>query len=193
MLIQLDPSVVKRAQRGDEKAFSVIVRTYHLPIFNYVLRSVGDRELAEDLTQEVFLRVWKALPRYAFRAKLTTWIFQVAKNVVLDDIRSRKNRLQPVELVPELSPAAPGAADRAGRDHPGALGRDRAAERRPQDRAAAARCRGHVVQRDRRRARHPSGHGQVADLQRTQRGPGRPRRGAASRSSRPTIRSPTTA
>jgi RNA polymerase sigma-70 factor (ECF subfamily) len=110
MLIQLDPSVVRRAQRGDEKAFAEIVRTYHVPIFNYVLRSIGDRELAEDLTQEVFLRVWKALPRYAFRAKLTTWIFQVAKNVVLDDIRSRKNRLQPVELVPELSPAVPEAA-----------------------------------------------------------------------------------
>ena len=107
MLIQLDPSVVKKAQRGDEESFSTIVRAYHLPIFNYVLRSVGDRELAEDLTQEVFLRVWRALPRYAFRAKLTTWIFQVAKNVVLDDIRSRKNRLQPTELVPELSPALP--------------------------------------------------------------------------------------
>ncbi len=109
MLIQLDPSVVKKAQRGDEEAFSLIVRTYHSPIFNYILRSVSDRELAEDLTQEVFLRVWKALPRYAFRAKLTTWIFQVAKNVVLDDIRSRKNRVQPVELVPEIAPAAPEA------------------------------------------------------------------------------------
>ena len=98
MLIQLDPSVVRRAQRGDEKAFAEIVRTYHVPIFNYVLRSIGDRELAEDLTQEVFLRVWKALPRYAFRAKLTTWIFQVAKNVVLDDIRSRKNRLEQLNV-----------------------------------------------------------------------------------------------
>ena len=96
-----------KAQRGDEEAFSAIVRAYHLPIFNYVLRSVGDREHAEDLTQDVFLRVWRALPKYAFRAKLSTWIFQVAKNVVLDDIRSRKNRVEPVELVPELAPAAP--------------------------------------------------------------------------------------
>jgi RNA polymerase sigma-70 factor (ECF subfamily) len=109
VLIQIDPSVVMKAQRGDEEAFSVIVRTYHTPIFNYVLRSVGDREHAEDLTQDVFLRVWRALPKYAFRAKLSTWIFQVAKNVVLDDIRSKKNRLQPVELVPELAPAAPEA------------------------------------------------------------------------------------
>jgi RNA polymerase sigma-70 factor (ECF subfamily) len=109
VLIQLDPSVVMKAQRGDEEAFSAIVRAYHTPIFNYVLRSVGDREHAEDLTQDVFLRVWRALPKYAFRAKLSTWIFQVAKNVVLDDIRSKKNRLQSVELVPELAPAAPEA------------------------------------------------------------------------------------
>jgi RNA polymerase sigma-70 factor, ECF subfamily len=107
VLVQLDPSVVRKAQHGDEAAFSTIVRAYHLPIFNYILRSVGDREQAEDLTQDVFLRVWRALPNYAFRAKLTTWVFQVAKNVVLDDIRSRKNRVQPVELVPELAPAAP--------------------------------------------------------------------------------------
>jgi RNA polymerase sigma-70 factor (ECF subfamily) len=107
VLVQLDPSIVRKAQRGDEAAFSTIVRAYHLPVFNYILRSVGDREHAEDLTQDVFLRVWRALPNYAFRAKLTTWVFQVAKNVVLDDIRSRKNRIQPVELVPELAPAAP--------------------------------------------------------------------------------------
>ena len=107
MLAQLDPSVVKKAQRGDEEAFSVIVRAYHVPVFNYVLRSVGDREHAEDLTQDVFVRVWRALPQYGFRAKLTTWIFQIAKNVVLDDIRSRKNRVQPIELVPELAPAVP--------------------------------------------------------------------------------------
>ncbi len=107
MLVQLDPGIVKKAQRGDDDAFSEIVRAYHVPVFNYVLRSVGDRELAEDLSQEVFIRAWRALPRYAFRAKLSTWIFQIAKNVVLDDIRSKKNRVQPVELVPELTPAVP--------------------------------------------------------------------------------------
>ncbi len=108
MLVQLDPSVVRKAQRGDETAFAAIVDAYHQPVFNYVLRSVGNREHAEDLTQDVFVRVWRALPSYAFRAKLTTWIFQIAKNVVLDDLRSRKNRLQPIELVPEQLPAVAG-------------------------------------------------------------------------------------
>ena len=106
MLPKLDPGIVKRAQRGDDDAFSVIVRTYQPPVFNYVLRSVGNRELAEDLTQDVFLRVWRSLPSYGFRAQLTTWLFQVAKNVILDDIRARNTRVQPIELVPEIAPAA---------------------------------------------------------------------------------------
>jgi RNA polymerase sigma-70 factor, ECF subfamily len=106
VLVQLDPVVVRRAQRGDEDAFSVIVRTYEAPVFNFVLRMVGDRELAEDLTQDVFLRVFRSLPRYAHRSKFTTWLFQVAKNLVFDDVRARMRRPQNVELVSELSIAA---------------------------------------------------------------------------------------
>jgi RNA polymerase sigma-70 factor, ECF subfamily len=105
VLVQLDPSVVKKAQCGDERAFSVIVSTYQGPVFNYVLRSVGDRELAEDLTQDVFLRAWKALPGYGYRAQLTTWLFQVAKNVILDSVRAQSSRPRSVQLVPELTPA----------------------------------------------------------------------------------------
>jgi DNA-directed RNA polymerase specialized sigma24 family protein len=57
-LAQPDPGVLRKAQRGDERAFSLILRAYETPVFNYVLRLVGgDRSLAEDLTQEVFLRV----------------------------------------------------------------------------------------------------------------------------------------
>jgi RNA polymerase sigma-70 factor (ECF subfamily) len=106
VLVQLDPGVVRRAQRGDEEAFSVIVRTYEAPVFNFVLRMVGDRELAEDLTQDVFLRVFRSLPRYAHRSKFTTWLFQVAKNLVFDDVRARMRRPQNVELVSELPIAA---------------------------------------------------------------------------------------
>ena len=89
MLPQLAPDVVKRAQRGDERAYGAIVDAYRLPVFNYVLRTVADRELAEDLTQEVFLRVWRSLPSFGHRAQLSTWLFQVAKNVVLDAVRAR--------------------------------------------------------------------------------------------------------
>jgi len=95
-LEQPDPEVLRRAQRGDERAFAIILRTYQTPIFNYVYRLVGDRALAEDLTQEVFVRVFQALPRFSLRCKFTTWLFQVTKNRVLDELRARERRPQGV-------------------------------------------------------------------------------------------------
>ena len=91
-LTQPDPGVLRRAQRGDERAFSLILRAYETPVFNYVLRLVGDRSLAEDLTQEVFMRVFQGLPRFSLRCKFTTWLFQVTKNRVLDELRARERR-----------------------------------------------------------------------------------------------------
>jgi RNA polymerase sigma-70 factor (ECF subfamily) len=91
-LIQPDPGVLRKAQRGDERAFTLIVRTYETPVYNYVLRLVGDRVLAEDLTQEVFLRVYQGLPKFSLRSKFTTWLFQVTKNRVLDELRANERR-----------------------------------------------------------------------------------------------------
>jgi RNA polymerase sigma-70 factor, ECF subfamily len=92
-LPQPDLAILRKAQRGDERAFSIIVRTYEVPVFNYVLRLTnGDRALAEDLTQEVFLRVFQGLPRFSLRCKFTTWLFQVTKNRVLDELRARERR-----------------------------------------------------------------------------------------------------
>ena len=90
--------VIRRSQRGDQAAFALIVETYQTPIFNYILRTVGDRGLAEDLTQEVFLRVYQSLPRFSFRSKFTTWLFQIAKNRMLDELRTRERRPPPGEL-----------------------------------------------------------------------------------------------
>ena len=91
-LTQPDPAVLRQAQRGDERAFAVIVHSYQGLVFNYVLRMVGDRSLAEDLTQEVFLRVFQGLPRFSSRCQFTTWMFQVAKNRVLDELRAGERR-----------------------------------------------------------------------------------------------------
>ena len=68
------------------------MRTYQTPVYNYVLRMVGDRSLAEDLTQEVFLRVYQGLARFSSRSKFTTWLFQVTKNRVLDEMRAVERR-----------------------------------------------------------------------------------------------------
>jgi len=99
-LPQPDPGLLKKAQRGDERAFSALLRMYETPVYNYVLRLTnGDRALSEDLTQEVFLRVFQGLPRFSMRCKFTTWLFQVTKNRVLDELRARERRpLTPVNL-----------------------------------------------------------------------------------------------
>ena len=91
-LTQPDHGVLRKAQRGDERAFTLIVRAYETPVYNYVLRLVGDRALAEDLTQEVFLRVFQGLPKFSLRSKFTTWLFQVTKNRVLDELRATERR-----------------------------------------------------------------------------------------------------
>src|SRR3954451_10372771 len=91
-LTQPDHGVLRKAQRGDERAFTLIVRAYETPVYNYVLRLVGDRALAEDLTQEVFLRVFQGLPKSSLRSNFTTWLFQVTKNRVLDELRANERR-----------------------------------------------------------------------------------------------------
>ena len=103
-LPQPDFGVLRKAQRGDERAFSIIVRAYQVPVFNYVLRLVGDRSLAEDLTQEVFLRVFQGLPRFSLRSKFTTWLFQVTKNRVLDELRAMERRPRAVINMEDLPP-----------------------------------------------------------------------------------------
>ena len=106
-LPQPDPAVLRLARRGDERAFALIVRQYQTPLFNYVVRVLGgDRALAEDLCQEVFFRVYQALPGFDSRCQFTTWLFQVAKHRVVDELRARERRGRPpvdIESVPHLS------------------------------------------------------------------------------------------
>jgi RNA polymerase sigma-70 factor (ECF subfamily) len=99
-LPQPDPNVLRLARRGDERAFALIMRQYETPLFNYIARILGgDRALAEDLSQEVFLRVYQALPGFDARCQFTTWLFQVAKHRVVDELRARERRGRPtVEL-----------------------------------------------------------------------------------------------
>jgi RNA polymerase sigma-70 factor, ECF subfamily len=103
-LPQPDFGVLRKAQRGDERAFNLIVRAYETPVYNYVLRLVGDRSLAEDLTQEVFLRVYQGLPKFSLRCRFTTWLFQVTKNRVLDELRASERRPRAVVGLDDIPP-----------------------------------------------------------------------------------------
>lgn len=68
---------------------------YERPVYNYVARMVGSRTLAEDLTQEIFLRVHQGIAGFSLRCRFTTWVFQIAKNRVLDELRARERRPEP--------------------------------------------------------------------------------------------------
>ena len=104
-LTQPDPAILRKAQRGDERAFAIIARMYETPVYNYVLRLTnGDRALAEDLTQEVFLRVFQGLPRFSLRCKFTTWLFQVTKNRVLDELRAVERRPRSSVALEDIPP-----------------------------------------------------------------------------------------
>ncbi len=103
-LVQPDPEVLRKAQKGDEKSFTLIVRQYERPVYNYVLRLVGDRSLAEDLTQEVFLRVFQGLHGFSLRSRFTTWLFQVTKNRVLDELRAIERRPRAVVALDDIPP-----------------------------------------------------------------------------------------
>ena len=104
-LAQPDLGVLRKAQKGDERAFSIILRAYETPVFNYVYRLVGgDRALAEDLTQEVFLRVFQGLPKFSLRCKFTTWLFQVTKNRVLDELRAVERRQRALVALDDIAP-----------------------------------------------------------------------------------------
>ena len=81
------------------------MRTYETPVYNYVLRLTnGDKALAEDLTQEVFLRVFQGLSRFSLRCKFTTWLFQVTKNRVLDELRAMERRPRAVVDIEDVPP-----------------------------------------------------------------------------------------
>ena len=77
---------------------------YEGPVFNYVLRMVGDRALAEDLTQEIFLRIYQGLPGFSLRCRFTTWLFQIAKNRVLDELRARDRKPQVIVTLDDAPP-----------------------------------------------------------------------------------------
>src|SRR5512139_2997224 len=85
-----DADVVLWAQRGREDAFRELVRRYERPIFSLIYRMVRDRELAEDLAQETFVKALNAVESYRPEFKFSSWIFKIAHNVAIDHLRRRE-------------------------------------------------------------------------------------------------------
>jgi RNA polymerase sigma-70 factor (ECF subfamily) len=82
-----DSDLVVRAIAGREESFAELVRRYQRPIAAYVYRMVGDYDLALDLTQEVFIKVYASLARYRSEYKFSTWIYRIAHNAAIDHLR----------------------------------------------------------------------------------------------------------
>src|SRR5688572_23398100 len=89
-LEELDDShVVQAFLEGDQRAFGELVRRYDNRLLNFVYRTIGDRERAEDLVQEVFIRVHRHLARFDQTKKFSTWIYTIASNLAKNELRNR--------------------------------------------------------------------------------------------------------
>lgn len=85
-----DADVVALAQQGREMAYRELVRRYERPVFSLVYRMVRDRETAEDLAQDTFVKVLNNVERYRPEFKFSSWLFKIANNVAIDHLRKRQ-------------------------------------------------------------------------------------------------------
>ncbi len=86
-----DLELMLRVRRGDEESFEALLSRHRGPLVNFFARMVRDAALAEDLAQEVFLRVYRSRHRYRPQARFTTWLYRIATNLALNALRDRKD------------------------------------------------------------------------------------------------------
>jgi RNA polymerase sigma-70 factor (ECF subfamily) len=111
-----DATLMLAVQGGDRGAFAELVGKYRQPIYNFILRTVRDETEAEDLTQNTFVQVWKSAARYGVKARFSTWLYTIARNLCLNEIRRRSRH-----------PADSLDAASADEDHPAPQHVDRSA------------------------------------------------------------------
>ena len=97
-LMNSTEELVARVRAGDEEAFRLIFERYSRPLLGFIFDMVGDRHTAEDLAQETFVRAFRGLSSLRDETKLSTWLFQIAKNVARESLRSRRRDSANVEI-----------------------------------------------------------------------------------------------
>jgi RNA polymerase sigma-70 factor (ECF subfamily) len=85
-----DVQIVRRVLQGKREAFGLIVERYQKPIFNFIYRFYGNYDLAQELTQETFLRCYQFLKSYDPERKFSTWLYTVAKNLCIDELKKQR-------------------------------------------------------------------------------------------------------
>jgi RNA polymerase sigma-70 factor, ECF subfamily len=103
-----DTELVARARQGDMAAYEVLVTRYRGRIYGMIYHMTGSDADARDLSQEVFIKAWRALPQFEDRAKFTTWLHRITQNAVIDWVRKR--RIRPGTEFNDEVAAAPEAA-----------------------------------------------------------------------------------
>jgi RNA polymerase sigma-70 factor (ECF subfamily) len=101
-----DADVAALAKEGREPAFRELVRRYERPVFSLIFRMVRDRETAEDLAQDTFIKVLNNIDRYRPEFKLSSWLFKIANNVTIDHLRRRQLATVSLDGSPHAQTAA---------------------------------------------------------------------------------------
>ena len=101
-----DAALLASARDGDLDAFESLVRTHTRLVYAHALRFFGDEHTAQDVTQEVWIKVYRSLPTFDERARFTTWLYRITRNTCLDLVRAGKRR--PITVDPLDIVAAPG-------------------------------------------------------------------------------------
>jgi RNA polymerase sigma-70 factor (ECF subfamily) len=92
MILDEDQVLIKKTLAGEKKAFEELMRKYEKKIFSFVIRMVRNEEVAIDLTQDFFIKIFNVLDKYNFEYKFSTWAYRICYNLVIDHIR--KNQAQ---------------------------------------------------------------------------------------------------
>jgi RNA polymerase sigma-70 factor, ECF subfamily len=99
-----DVQLMLDVKAGDDASFDLLLQKYRTPLVNFLYRMVRDTATAEDLAQEVFLRVYRARKQYSPSAKFTTWLFRIATNLALNSVRDNRHRQKDVSIDAASSP-----------------------------------------------------------------------------------------
>jgi RNA polymerase sigma factor (sigma-70 family) len=106
-----DESIMEAVKRGELQQTSLLFERYNKRIFNFLARMTMDRDLAEDLTQNVFLRIIKYRSSYREGARFQSWIYQVARNVFSDHYQAHKNKFSDFVDVDKISDQMPDSTE----------------------------------------------------------------------------------
>ena len=120
-----EQELVLQAREGSRDAFALLIEKYQRKVFQMVYSFTGNRETADDLSQDVFVKAWLALPRFAFRSEFGTWLYRIAVNHAKDFLRKNKKvREVPLQDVGDATLAVDGNIEAVEREKEARATRD---------------------------------------------------------------------